>query len=69
MSDPADSIEHRVAMATCGLTNDIATLIRMSHEPQSRDLLGQDYLTLLDAHQQLGRVIGRLPIPRKEDAA
>lgn len=66
---PEQTIEHKVAMAVCGLTSDIATLIQMSREPQARDLLGQDYVTLLDAHTQLGRVLGRLPLPRSQEVA
>ncbi len=68
MSDPAQTPEHRVAMEVCGLTSSIAALIRMSYEPQSKDLLALDYETILDAHQQLGRVLGRLPIINRQAA-
>lgn len=66
---PEQTVEHKVAMEVVALTNTISTLIRMSYEPQARDLLGQDYVTLLDAHTQLGRVMGRLPLPRSEQVA
>lgn len=65
---PEQTIEHKVAMEVCGLTSTIATLIRMSREPQSAGLLALDYMTIFDAHAQLGRVLTRLPITQRTAA-
>lgn len=65
---PEQTIEHKVAMEVCGLTSTVSALIRMSHEPQARALLALDYETMVDAHQQLGRVLGRLPLIVKQAA-
>ncbi len=60
-----DTLDNRVASEVFGLTGSIASIIRMAQEPQSRDLLALDYETLADAHQQLARVLNRLPVIRR----
>jgi hypothetical protein len=57
----AETLEHKVAMEVTGLTSAVARLIVMSYEPHSRDLLAFDHETIRDAHEQLGRVLSRIP--------
>lgn len=61
---PEQTIEHKVAMAVTGLSSDVLALSLMINDPAVAAVMAHDYETIEAARVQLGRLLGRLPVPQ-----
>lgn len=64
----SSDLENHVAMTVTGLLTDTAEIIAMSRQPETADLIARDRDMIADAHEQLGRLLTRLPVQHKEAA-
>lgn len=68
MSDPANTLDHKVAMSVTGLASSVFDLTLLCNDPVAAAMAGNDHELIVSAHRELGRLLSRLPANQNEAA-